>query len=167
MRWRPESIGEIIRRIGVPAGSGGAGLLGGFALAHNAVAAVVTALGLACAVSVAKIFESIYRQRAKILEVKGKAKADCIKAASEAAALLKRTDVQADLLRSGLEPGKTEPAGEMLRYLAINPDLPEDRRLNDEALAKLLTPPRTKNGGAQPDSGSPGVVRPIRLMCPR
>jgi len=40
----------------------------------------------------------------------------------------------------------------MMRFLAIDPDLPEGRRLNDEALAKLLTAP-------QPAMTCPSVER--------
>ena len=55
-----------------------------------------------------------------------------------------------------------EQAAEMLRQQAINPDLPEGRRLKDEILVKLLVPPKNKSTGTEPDNGPPGIVRRIR-----
>jgi hypothetical protein len=162
VRWQPTSVGEIARRTASTAGGGGVGLLGGFTLAHDPAAAVAAALILAAAANVPKIIESIFKRRPAILKAKGEADVQRIKAASEAAALIARTEVQAELLRSGMDRSKTESALEMLRQQAINVDLPERRRLNDEALAKLLTPQKTKTTGTQPDSGPQNIVRPIR-----
>ena len=161
MRWLTSSIRKISGKAGLTAGGSG-GLLSGFTLAHQPVVAMVSAVAFAAALSLPKIFESIYKRRPAILKAKGDAQVDKIKAASEAAALITRTQAQVDLLRSGMEPGKVAAAAEMLRQQSINTDLPEARRLNDEALAKLLVPPKIKSQGTEGDSGPQGVVRPIR-----
>lgn len=146
MRWLSQSITKVLKHIALTAGGGSAGLLGGYALAHKASIAIGTALALAAALSLAQIVESIYKRRPAILTAK-----------SEAEALRKRTEVQADLLRAGLEPGKAELAREMLRQQALNPDLPKGRRLNDDVLAKLLAPSKVRSVDNKPDSRPPST----------
>jgi hypothetical protein len=162
MRWPSGSISRLAGRLGLTAGGGGAGLAGGLAVTHNPSVAVATAAILAAALSLPRVVESVYKRRPAILKAKGDAKVARIKAASEARALTTRTNMRAKLLLAGLDPDKADQAAEMLRQQSIDADLPEGRRLNDEPLAKLLTAPKTKSSGREPDSGPKGVVRPIR-----
>jgi hypothetical protein len=132
------------------------------AIAHSSAVAVGAAACLVLAANLPKIVESIYRRRPTSIKVKGEAKVNAIRATSEAQALMLRTQVEAELLCAGMEPGKAEQAVLLLRQHSINADLPEGRRLTDDPLSKLLMPPRVKATGTRPDSDPQSVVRPIR-----
>jgi len=67
--------------------------------------------------------------------------------------MVMRAQTRTALAQAGTEPGKLEQAAEMLRLLPIDPDLPQGRRLNDLALARLLAPPRAKSISEKSDNG--------------
>lgn len=160
---------DIATRVGLTIGGGGAGWLGAIAVIHQpgtaAVAAVVVAAALATSVA-----EVIFTSLPEIIKARGEAKKEIIRETAEAKAILMRAETRTALLRAGVEPGKAAQADDMLRRQAIDTDLPEGRRLNDEALVRLLTAPRTRKTGTRPDNGpkkpdngsSRGNVFPIR-----
>ena len=160
---------DIATRIGLTIGGGGAGWLGALTVAHRPDAAVVAAAVVAAALATS-VTEVIFTSLPEIIKARGKAKKEIIRETAEAKATLMRTETRTALLRAGLEPGKAAQADEMLRRQPIDADLPEGRRLNDEALARLLTTSRSRrtgtrpgNGPKKPDNGSSrGNVFPIR-----
>ncbi len=168
---------RALAHTGLTLGGAGGGWLAATASAArtNAILVAAIAAGVMIANSLPKIVESLYRRRPEIIQAKSDKKAKIITAKSEAKALIIRTKVQSDVLRAGVEPGKTESAAEMLRMHSLNADLPEGRRLKDDPLAKLLTVHKARSSGAtRPDSGGPqdgesrddsseGVVRQIRV----
>lgn len=133
-------------------------------------------------VGAARIIEAIYQPRPEIIKAKGEARAaeitaqgqadiQRIAAESEANALIARTVTRSELLIVGAEVGHTESAAAMLRQQGADPDLPAGRRLNDDALARLLAPPKPPTGGGKPRPGSGGAVipinpRPLRAVRP-
>jgi hypothetical protein len=132
---------------------------------YGSVLAVALSFGLGVAASLPRIFESIYKRRAAIIKEKGLAKASKIEAkakkitaAAEADALKKRTGAQAALVRAGMEPGKSADAVALMRQLAIQADLPDGRRLDDDHLSKLLAPPK-RSTDTKPDDGPENVIQ--------
>jgi hypothetical protein len=155
---------SIAARIGLTLGGGGsAGWLGALAVSHKpSIAATATAASIAALAVICTALPEIIRAR-------GEAKSQAIRDTAEAQALIMRTEKRMALLQAGIEAGKTAPAAEMLRQQAIDTDLPPGRRLNDEALLKLHSVPRTRspgrkpgNGPGKPGKGSRGNVVPLR-----
>jgi hypothetical protein len=153
---------SIATRVGLTLGGGSAGWLGALAASHEpATAATAAAAGIAALAVICTALPEIIRSR-------GEAKSSTIRETAEAQALLMRTETRTALLRAGLSAGTTPQALDMLRQGAIDTDLPQGRRLNDEALAKLHTVPRPRspgkkpgNGPTRPDRGSKGNVVPL------
>jgi hypothetical protein len=165
MPWPSKSITSLAGQAGLTVGGGGAGLLGALAISHRpstvwtVAAVIVTAL---ITKGLAKVIESLYQRRPEIIKAKGEARALRITARSEAKALIVRTQIRRDLLHAGITADKPEQIAEMLRQQSLSTDLPPERRLNDEALAKLLAAPKTGTTNRKPGGGSIGVVVPIR-----
>lgn len=153
---------NIATRIGLTLGGGSAGWLGALAVSHKPTIATAAAAGVAALAVICTALPEIIRAR-------GETKSQIIKDTADAQALIIRTQTRMDLLQAGMETGQTGPAAEMLHQQAIDTDLPPGRRLNDEALLKLHTAPRTRSprrkpgsGPGKPDKGSKGNVFPIR-----
>jgi hypothetical protein len=159
-------------------GAGGGWLVALIADAKTKTVLLIAAVaGALIANGLTRVIESIYKRRPQTIKAKGEKKARIIVAKSEGEALIVRTQARAELLLAALDsdPDKAERAAEMLRLEPLNADLPPDRRLKDEILAKLLTAPKARNGrrgrpgsgggpqnGQSGGDGSGGIVRPIR-----
>jgi hypothetical protein len=157
-------------------GAGSAGLGISAVFTHDRAGLIVAGTILAAAAltsGASKIVKEVYRHRPDIVRAKGEAQARAviargaaeakrITAQSEADALFMRTKARAVLLVAGIEPGQSESAAAMLRQQPVDPDLPPGRRLNDDALTRLLTPPRPRGSGDRPRQGPAGAVAPTR-----
>jgi hypothetical protein len=131
----------------------------------------------AIAASAPKAIEVIYNRRPGIIRARGEAQAvksaaqglaDArrVVAESEAKALDLRTRTRCELLLLGAEPNRTESVAIMLRLQGADPDLPVDRRLDDEFLARLLTPPKSVSVGSKPRQEPPTARPPLRAVKP-
>jgi hypothetical protein len=165
MPWPSRSIKSFAGRAGLTASGGGAGLFGALAISHKPSAVLAAAAVLVTALianGLARVVESLYKRRPEIIKAKGEAHALRIAALGEAEALIIRAQARRDLLRAGIETDKPEQITEMLRQQSLGTDMPPGRRLNDEALAKLLAAPKISITGRKPAGGTKAVVIPIR-----
>jgi hypothetical protein len=153
----PTTLGSTPARVGLTIGSGGAGSLAALAFVHNptattlAAAAVTAALAANAAESACAGLPGIITAISNLLTLRIRAKAD-------AKATLIFAAARADLARSGLDPGSSAHAADMLRFLCLNPDLPENRRPADETFLKLQAATRTRSTSSESGTGpdSPG-----------
>jgi hypothetical protein len=155
IRLPAPTVGRALAHTGLTLGGAGGGLLAAITTDARAKAILVAAVvaGAVITNGLAKIFETLYKRRPEIIRAKGEKKAKMITAKAEAEALIVRTQTRAQVLLAGLEPGKAEPAAELLRMQSLDADLPEGRRLKDDLLAKLLAVPKARSGAGRPDSG--------------
>jgi hypothetical protein len=173
MRWSSMPLGAAATRVGVAGYSGTVGVFGMLAMLHNSWLGVVE-VGLAMAPiigsSVAKVIKARGDAQAARFEALADLIAACQKAASEADALALRAKTQARLLHAGLQPDRTEQAAKMLVLHSINADLPADRRMQDDAIIKLLLPltklltegsPAPRSPSKGPGSGGTGPRRNV------
>jgi hypothetical protein len=168
--WPPALVSKVARRLGITPSRlgltvGSSGAAGFAALASvSRISAAMVGIGLAIAgiaYYVPRAVESIWKRRPQVIKAKGEAKATVITAKSEAWALRKRTATRAKLeLRA--RPDKIE---EVLRLRIIDVDLPEGRRMSDEAVAKLLAA-KTRGEATKPSGGAPPVLRSVRRPPP-
>jgi hypothetical protein len=144
----PAALGSIAARGGLAVGCGGAGSLAALALAQDVGAPAVAAgaVGVALAMSAVKSLAGVIDALANLLT-------GFIRARADAKATVISARVRADLARAGLDPEKTQQAAEMQRALSVNPDLPKDRRLADEALIKLHGASRARSSTSEPATG--------------
>jgi len=170
MSWPSASIGKVAGRLVLAGGGGGAGLLGLLATIRNPGTTLAIAVVFAAALisnAIAKVTDSIYRHRPEIIKELGEREANLvaaqsnamvqiIRATSEADALMQRTYVRRELLEAGILPGGSDRVIELLRQQPIDADLPEDRRLDNEALAKLLAAPKPTATSRHPGNGPRG-----------
>ena len=161
-------VGRVVTVAGVTLGGAGGGWLAATTadLKAKMIIGVIAIAGALAANALARMAESLCKRLPQIIKERGAAKKGVIAAQSEAEALIIRAEAQTDLLRAGLNPDLIDQATELLRWASINADLPPDRRLSDEILAKLLAS-RTKSskghpGDDQGHDGPRGIVRPIR-----
>jgi hypothetical protein len=167
----PAVLGGTVTRAGFAAGCGGAGSLAALAFVHRlgapavAAGAVTAAFAASAVKSLSGAIEAVGNLLTALIRVRADAKATVINA-----------KLRADLARAGLDPGRTSQAAEMQRVLAVNPDLPKDRRPADETLIKLhgatrargivseaVTGPDTPGGARRSPKAAPGKVVPIRV----
>lgn len=176
------TVRRALAHTGLTLGGAGGGWLATITIVTETKVIVVIAVvgGAVITNSLARIFEQLYRRRPEIIRANGDRKAKVITAKSEAKALIMRTQAYTEVLRSGLESDKAESATEMLRMHSLNADMPGERRLKDDPLAKLLAVHRTRStGAARPNNGGgpqdddagdgspPGVVRQIGTAKPQ
>ena len=170
MRWPSTPFGNTAARISLAA-TGPAGFTAALAILHNpVVAAIAAAIAVIPTVAdaVAKIVDSRNRNRPAIIS----AKAARDTARSEAAALAKRAETQAEIARAGLEPSTATEARKIQILQSITADLPKDRRLNDQDLTQLLLngltqvltdgSPKPSSPSNDPDNNPDGTVIPLR-----
>ena len=143
---------SIASRIGLTIGAGSAVWLATLAVIHKPDITTVGAATVVVAVAVNAV-ESIFKALPGIIKTISACRIAHISAKAEAEAMVMRTQTRTALAQAGTEPGKLEQAAEMLRLLPIDSDLPQGRRLNDQALARLLAPPRAKNISEKSDNG--------------
>lgn len=143
---------DIATRLSLTLGGGGAGCLGVLAVIHKPSTAIIAIAG-GIAVLAVNIIEIICKSLPEIIKTRGEAKRNLIKETAEAKALLMRTQTRMKLLEAGLDPDKTASAADMLRQQAIDTDLPRERRMGDDVLAKLHAAPRTRNPDRKPHNG--------------
>jgi hypothetical protein len=138
---------------GLTLGGGGAGWLVMHAVVHKpsmtAAAAVAATVALA-----ANAGALICRTLPEIIKARSDRETARIRATAEAQTMVMRAQVRTALAQAGIEPGNQAPAAEMMRLLAIDPDMsPDGHRLNDDALARLLSAPRPRSIGRKPGRG--------------
>jgi hypothetical protein len=149
----PASHHPITTRIALALGGGGAGWFGTLAFAHkpSTTALAAAAAGAALIINVAS---SAGRALPEIIRALSDRTTARIKATADAQTQVLRAQARIQLAHDGTDPEKFPQAAEMIRLLAIDPDTPPDgRRLNDDALARLLTPPRLRSTGTKPGNG--------------
>jgi hypothetical protein len=140
----------IATRIALALGGGGAGWLGTLAFAHkpSTTALAAAAAGAALIINAAS---SAGRALPEIIRALGDRKTARIRATADAQTQVLRAQARIQLAQAGIDPEKFPQAAEMVRLLAIDPDMPPDgRRLNDDSLARLLTPPRPRSTSTKP-----------------
>jgi hypothetical protein len=143
----PSALGRTAARIGLTAGSGGAGTLAALALAHRAGATAIAAGAVSVALA-AQVAESAGRTLPGIIAAISNLLTSCIRARADAKATVIHAKTRAELAKAGLDPSQpTSSAAEMQRMLALNPDLSKDRRPADETLIKLQGSHRRSNSG--------------------
>jgi hypothetical protein len=166
---------SIASRIGLTIGGGSAVWLATLAVVHKPTMTTIGAAAVAVAVAVNAV-EAIFKALPEIIKAISACKVAHINAKAEAKTMVMRTQTRTALAQAGIEPGKLVQAAEMLRLLPIDPDLPQGRRLNDQALARLLAPSRAKsiskksandpknpdNTPRKPSDGGDSKVVPIR-----
>jgi hypothetical protein len=167
---RAAAIGSTVTRAGLAAGCGGAGSLAALALAHKAGAPALAA-GAAVAVALNAAASACTLASGTAGSLSGLLAA-LIRARADAQATVIMAKVRAELARAGLDPARAPQAAEMQRALAVNPDLPRDRRPADETLLRLYGASRVRSTSTEPGSGpdTPGsrpktarkVVVPLR-----
>jgi hypothetical protein len=142
----------ITTRLALALGGGGTGLVGMLAFVHKPSTAALAA-GAAGAALVTNVISSAGRALPEIIRALSDRKTARIQATADAQTQVLRTQARIQLAHDGTDPEKFPQAAEMLRLLAIDPDLPEGRRLNDDALAKLLAGPRPRSTSPHPGTG--------------
>lgn len=170
----------ILAKAGITVAGGGAGSAVTLLAVHKPAATIVIAACIAAgaiASAGARAIESVWSRRSGVIAAKGKAKADrirakadekalLIRAASEAEALGLRTRTYTAVVQAGLDAQAASQAKEMLAFLPVNPDLPENKRLSDDALketlADLLRQTGSPSKGPRPRSSSVVVSMPRR-----
>jgi hypothetical protein len=160
--------------VGLTLGGGSAGWLVTHVVVHkpgvSAAAAVAAIVAL-----VVNAGALICKTLPEIIKARSDRETARIRATAEAQTMVMRAQMRTALAQVGIEPGKQAPAAEMMRLLAIDPDMsPDGHRLNDDALARLLSasrarsigrrpgPRRPGNGPKQQDEGEGGKVIPLR-----
>jgi hypothetical protein len=163
-------------RIAAISGAGTAGLGISAVFTHDRAGLILAGTVMAAAAltsGAAKVVKQVYRRRPDILRARGEAQARAvvargdaeaqrITAQAEAQALLIRTTTRSLLLLAGTEPSQADSATVMLRQQSVDPDLPLGRRLNDNALTRLLTPPEPCGSGDKPRLGPAGAAASTR-----
>jgi hypothetical protein len=138
---------------GLTVGGGGAGWLVTLAVVHKpstiAVAAIAATVALAANAGVL-----IVNTLPAIIAALGNRETARIQAKAEAQTMTMRVQTRTELAKAALKPGNLTPATEMLRLLALDPDMPPDgRRINDEALSRLLAGQKPRITGGKPSNG--------------
>jgi hypothetical protein len=141
---------SIITRIALAIGGGGMGWLGTLAFAHKPSTSALAAAA-ACAALIINAISSVGRACPEIIRALSDRKTARIKAKADAKTQVLRTQARIKLSEDGIDPDKFPQAAELIRLLSIDPDMPPDgRRLNDDALAKLLATSRPRNTSTGP-----------------
>jgi hypothetical protein len=109
------------------------------------------------------VVEALSNRRPEIIRAKTLAQVEATASRAEARALLNRARMRDEILMMGMNSDKIEKTKELLRLMAINPDLPPGRRLDDETLARLLTGVQNQGNPTAPL----GEVLPIGRPPPR
>jgi hypothetical protein len=153
----PAAIGRTVTWAGLAAGCGGAGSFAALALIHKHSApaipagAVTAAAAVNAAASAVKTLTGVINAISSLLTA--------LIRAGRREGNRHRRRVRADLARAGIAPRKTPQAAEMQRILAVNPDLPKDRRPVDETLINSTQPPAPSPANLAPPSTVPATVR--------
>jgi hypothetical protein len=142
---------SIASRIGLTIAGASAVWLATLAVIHKPNMTTIGAAAVVVAVAVNAV-ESIFKALLEIIKTVSACKVAHISAKAEAETMIMRAQTRTALAQAGTEPGKLAQAAEMLRLLPIDPDLPQGRRLNDQALARLLAPPRAKSVSEKSDN---------------
>lgn len=154
---------SIATRIGLTIGGGSAGTFAVLAFAHRPGMAVLAAAAAGTAI-IANAIESICRVLPDTINAIRDLLTARTRARADAKKTIMMTKLRAELARSGIDSSKTAQAAEMLWFLAIDPDMPEDRRLNDEMLSKHMGTfwPRNNSRklGSGPENPGNGSKRP-------
>lgn len=138
---------------GLTVGGGGAGWLVTLAVVHKPSMTAIATIAVAVAVA-ANTGVLIVKALPAIINALSNRETARIHAKAEAETMTMRVRTRTELAKAALKPGNLAPATEMIRLLALDPDIPPDgRRLNDEALARLLTVQRARNTGGKPRTG--------------
>jgi hypothetical protein len=149
----PASHPAITTRLALALGGGGAGWLGTLAFTHKPS----TTAQAAAAASAALLINALScagRALPELIRALSDRTTARIKATAEAETHVLRTQARIKLAHDGTDPEKFTQAAEMIRLLAIDPDTPPDgRRLNDDALTRLLAPPRARSTSTRPRNG--------------
>jgi D-serine deaminase-like pyridoxal phosphate-dependent protein len=172
----PASRHSITTRLALAIGGGGAGWLGTLAFTHQPSTTALAAAA-AGAVLIINAVSSAGRALPGIIRALSDRKTARIKATADAETQVMRAQARIKLAQDGIDPDKFPQAAELIRLLSIDPDMPPDgHRLNDDALARLLTATRPRStstkpgnrprrpGGSprKPGSGDESNVLPLR-----
>jgi hypothetical protein len=147
---------------GLTLGGGGAGWLVTLAVAHKPSTTVIAAVAITAALA-ANTGVLLCKTLPEIIRAISYRETARIRATAEAETMIMRVRVRTELAQAGIEPDKSVMAIEMLRFLALDPDMsPDGRRLNDNVLAKLLVP-RPRSIAHKPSTGPERPDDPKKL----
>jgi hypothetical protein len=148
----PASHHTMTTRLALALG-GGAGWLGTLAFAHKPSTTALAAAAASAALLINAI-SSAGHALPEIIRALSDRKIARIKAGADAETQVLRVRARIRLAEDGTDPERFPQAAEMLRLLAIDPDMsPDGRRLNDDALARLLTAPQARSASTKPRNG--------------